>query len=66
MTPDPTLTMIWAGLIAFAVAMYVVMDGFDLGIGILFPFFRVGRERDSAMNAIAPVWDGNETWLVLG
>ena len=43
-----------------------VMDGFDLGIGILFPRFRVGRERDQAMNAIAPVWDGNETWLVLG
>ena len=60
------LTVIWALLIAFAVAAYVVMDGFDLGIGILFPAFRVGRERDQAMNAIAPVWDGNETWLVLG
>jgi cytochrome d ubiquinol oxidase subunit II len=60
------LTMIWAFLIAFAVAAYVVMDGFDLGIGILFPLFPVGRERDQAMNAIAPVWDGNETWLVLG
>ncbi|HEY0414595.1 MAG TPA: cytochrome d ubiquinol oxidase subunit II [Allosphingosinicella sp.] len=60
------LTVIWAFLIAFAVAAYVVMDGFDLGIGILFPLFRVGRERDQAMNAIAPVWDGNETWLVLG
>jgi cytochrome d ubiquinol oxidase subunit II len=43
-----------------------VMDGFDLGIGILFPAFEVGEERDSAMNSIAPVWDGNETWLVLG
>src|SRR3546814_833468 len=42
------------------------MDGFDLGIGILFPRFRVGSERDTAMNSIAPVWDGNETWLVLG
>jgi cytochrome d ubiquinol oxidase subunit II len=42
------------------------MDGFDLGIGILFPAFKVGEERDSAMNSIAPVWDGNETWLVLG
>ena len=42
------------------------MDGFDLGIGILFPVFAVGDERDQAMNAIAPVWDGNETWLVLG
>ena len=60
------LTIIWAFLIAFAVAAYVVMDGFDLGIGILFPAFRVGKERDQAMNAIAPVWDGNETWLVLG
>jgi cytochrome d ubiquinol oxidase subunit II len=60
------LTVIWAGIIAFAVAMYVVMDGFDLGIGILFPRFKVGGERDTAMNAIAPVWDGNETWLVLG
>jgi cytochrome d ubiquinol oxidase subunit II len=60
------LTIVWAFLIAFAVAAYVVMDGFDLGIGILFPLFRVGRERDQAMNAVAPVWDGNETWLVLG
>ena len=60
------LPVVWAFLIAFTVAAYVVMDGFDLGIGILFPLFRVGRERDQAMNAIAPVWDGNETWLVLG
>ncbi len=60
------LTVIWAVIIAFAVAMYVLMDGFDLGIGILFPGFTVGKERDQAMNAIAPVWDGNETWLVLG
>ena len=60
------LTMIWAFVIAFGIAAYVVMDGFDLGIGMLFPFFRVGKERDQAMNAIAPVWDGNETWLVLG
>ncbi|ATY31110.1 cytochrome d ubiquinol oxidase subunit II [Sphingomonas psychrotolerans] len=60
------LTMIWAFIIAFAVFAYVVMDGFDLGIGILFPTFGVGKERDQAMNSIAPVWDGNETWLVLG
>lgn len=60
------LTVIWAFIIAFAVFAYVVMDGFDLGIGILFPAFAVGRERDRAMNSIAPVWDGNETWLVLG
>ncbi|HMI19966.1 MAG TPA: cytochrome d ubiquinol oxidase subunit II [Sphingomonas sp.] len=60
------LTIIWAFIIAFAVAMYVVMDGFDLGIGILFTRFAVGKDRDAAMNAIAPLWDGNETWLVLG
>ena len=60
------LTVIWAFIIAFAVFAYVVMDGFDLGIGILFPAFAAGRERDRAMNSIAPVWDGNETWLVLG
>lgn len=60
------LTVIWALIIAFAVFAYVVMDGFDLGIGILFPSFAVGPERDRAMNSIAPVWDGNETWLVLG
>jgi cytochrome d ubiquinol oxidase subunit II len=59
------LPTIWAFIIAFAVFAYVVMDGFDLGIGILFPAFR-DRERDMAMNSIAPVWDGNETWLVLG
>ena len=60
------LTVIWAVIIAFAVFAYVVLDGFDLGIGILFPAFKVGQDRDQAMNAIAPVWDGNETWLVLG
>ena len=60
------LTVVWAGIIAFAVFAYVLMDGFDLGIGILFPVFAVGEERDQAMNSIAPVWDGNETWLVLG
>jgi cytochrome d ubiquinol oxidase subunit II len=60
------LTTIWALILAFSVLMYVLMDGFDLGIGILFPFYQPGAERDQAMNAIAPVWDGNETWLVLG
>ena len=60
------LTVLWAGIIGFAIFAYVVMDGFDLGIGILFPRFAVGEERDQAMNSIAPVWDGNETWLVLG
>ncbi len=60
------LPFVWAGLIAFAVLAYVILDGFDLGIGILFPFLANGDERDLAMNSVAPVWDGNETWLVLG
>ncbi|WP_126172540.1 cytochrome d ubiquinol oxidase subunit II [Altericroceibacterium xinjiangense] len=63
---DFDLTVVWAFIIAFAVFAYVVMDGFDLGIGILFPSFAHGEERDKAMNSIAPVWDGNETWLILG
>ncbi|HEY5410552.1 MAG TPA: cytochrome d ubiquinol oxidase subunit II, partial [Caulobacteraceae bacterium] len=60
------LTVVWAFIIAFAVLAYVVMDGFDLGIGILFPSFRTAGERAEAMNSVAPVWDGNETWLVMG
>lgn len=60
------LPFIWAAIIAFAVLAYVVLDGFDLGIGILFPFFREKKDRDVMMNSVAPVWDGNETWLVLG
>lgn len=60
------LAFVWAGLIAFAVLAYVILDGFDLGIGILFPFIKDKQHRDTAMNSVAPVWDGNETWLVLG
>jgi cytochrome bd ubiquinol oxidase subunit II len=60
------LPFIWAGLIAFAVLAYVLFDGFDLGIGMLFPFAANKGERDTMMNSVAPVWDGNETWLVLG
>ncbi len=60
------LPVIWAILIATAVVMYVVLDGFDLGIGILFPTTRREEERDQMMNSVAPFWDGNETWLVLG
>jgi cytochrome d ubiquinol oxidase subunit II len=60
------LPFIWAGLIATAVLLYVLLDGFDLGVGILFPFARRPVDRDVMMNTIAPVWDGNETWLVLG
>jgi len=58
--------LIWYALIGFAVLTYVVLDGFDLGIGILFPKAVNEAERDLMMNSIAPVWDGNETWLVLG
>jgi cytochrome d ubiquinol oxidase subunit II len=60
------LPLISAGVIGLAVAMYVVLDGFDLGIGILFPYFASETERDQLMNSVAPFWDGNETWLVLG
>ena len=60
------LAVIWAFIIAFAVFVYIVMDGFDLGLGILFPFFPEKADRDVIMNSVAPVWDGNETWLVLG
>jgi cytochrome d ubiquinol oxidase subunit II len=60
------LPVVWAIIILFGVMMYVVMDGFDLGIGILFPFFHAKHDRDVMMNTVAPVWDGNETWLVLG
>jgi cytochrome d ubiquinol oxidase subunit II len=60
------LPVIWAALIGAAVALYVILDGFDLGIGILFPFAREEKERDQMISSIAPFWDGNETWLVLG
>ena len=60
------LPLLWAVIILFGVMMYVVMDGFDLGIGLLFPFFKSKDDRDVMMNTVAPVWDGNETWLVLG
>ena len=60
------LPLIWAAVIAVAVLLYVLLDGFDLGVGILFPLARSARDRDVMMSAIAPFWDGNETWLVLG
>ncbi|SLN47966.1 cytochrome d ubiquinol oxidase subunit II [Roseisalinus antarcticus] len=60
------LTTAWALILALAVFVYVVLDGFDLGIGILYPFFPKKKDRDIMMNSVAPVWDGNETWLVLG
>ena len=60
------LPLIWAAILAIAVLMYVMLDGFDLGVGILFPFAASPEERDVMMATVAPVWDGNETWLVLG
>ena len=63
---ETQLTLIWTGIVGFAVFMYVLMDGFDLGLGILFPFAPSDRDRDIMMNSVAPIWDFNETWLVLG
>lgn len=60
------LTLIWVGIIGFGIIMYVLLDGFDLGQGILFPFAPDEHARDVMMNSVAPVWDANETWLVLG
>jgi cytochrome d ubiquinol oxidase subunit II len=60
------LPMIWAAILAVAVAMYVLLDGFDLGVGMLFPLFVAEADRDKMMNSVAPFWDGNGTWLVLG
>jgi len=60
------LSLIWALIIVFGIMMYVMMDGFDLGLGILFPVFKSRDERDLIMHTVAPLWDGNETWLVLG
>lgn len=60
------LALLWAIIILFGILMYVVMDGFDLGIGILYLFVQDKDDRDVMMNTVAPVWDGNETWLVLG
>ena len=61
-----TIATIWAFIIAAAVFLYVCMDGFDLGLGVLFPWIKGRDDRDLAVNTVAPVWDGNETWLVLG
>jgi cytochrome d ubiquinol oxidase subunit II len=60
------LPVVWAGIIALGVFLYVLLDGFDLGIGLLFPFFDRDGEREVMLNTVAPVWDANETWLVLG
>ncbi len=61
------LPVIWFAIIVFATLMYIVMDGFDLGVGILFPFIRDKHDRDVMVNSVAPVWDGNETgWCWAG
>ncbi|OWO84617.1 cytochrome d ubiquinol oxidase subunit II [Photorhabdus luminescens] len=60
------LPLIWFIIIVFSIMMYIVMDGFDLGIGLLYPTIKSDSDRDLMMNSVAPVWDGNETWLVLG
>ena len=60
------LPLVWYGLIIIAIFLYILLDGFDLGVGILFPFAPSDQCRDRMMNSIAPFWDGNETWLVLG
>ena len=60
------LSLVLAGIIVFGIGAYVILDGFDLGVGILFPFVPDDAMRDTAIASIAPVWDGNETWLILG
>jgi cytochrome d ubiquinol oxidase subunit II len=60
------VTVVWAAIIALGLFAYIVLDGFDLGVGIIFPFFPDDHERDRMMHTLAPIWDGNETWLVLG
>ena len=61
-----SIELLWAMILAFAVFAYIVLDGFDLGIGIIYPFLTKKIDRDTAMNSVAPIWDGNETWLILG
>jgi cytochrome bd ubiquinol oxidase subunit II len=60
------LVPLWTLILAFAVFMYVLLDGFDLGVGILFPFAPRHEDRDLMMGSVAPIWDFNETWLILG
>ncbi len=60
------LVPVWTVILGVGVFMYVFLDGFDLGVGILFPFARDDASRTLMMNSVAPVWDGNETWLILG
>lgn len=66
MSPELVLPVVWYAVIGFAIMMYVLLDGFVLGIGILAPFADDDAQRDTMMNTAAPIWDGNETWLVMG
>ena len=57
---------VWTLILGAGIFFYVLLDGFDLGVGMLYGFMPDARSRTTVMNTIAPVWDGNETWLVLG
>ena len=68
MTPDLLpiiLPLVWGAILALAVFLYVLLGGYDLGLGVLFPLAPSHQDRDAMMNSVAPFWDGNETWLVL-
>lgn len=64
--PSSVLSLVLAGVLVFGIGAYVILDGFDLGVGILFPLMPDDATRDLSMASIAPIWDGNETWLILG
>src|SRR5262245_137528 len=66
MTQVLDLVPIWTLILALAVFFYVLLDGFDLGVGMLYGLASNKHSRNTIMNSIAPIWDGNETWLVLG
>lgn len=66
MNIETWLPVLWTGIVALAVVIYVILDGFDLGVGILFPWFSEEQDRTIMLNTIAPVWDGNATWLIFG
>ncbi len=64
-TAIPDLVPIWTIILALGIFLYVLLDGFDLGVGLLFGFAQDSLSRRLIINSIAPIWDGNETWLVL-
>jgi len=59
------LALFWAAVIAAAILLYVILDGFDLGVGVLFGFAKSEKRRDAMLEPISPFWDGNETWLIV-